>query len=84
MLMPMMRIRKVLMAVRHRLVAVPVHMLAYRARTVRVHVHVLMVLIVYVLMAVLENFVRVFMTMRFGQMQPHANAHKYAGNQQLV
>ena len=80
MLVLMMNIRKVLMAVRHRFMTMPVHMLSNRVQAILVHVS--MVFVMFVLVAVFKCLVHMFMFMRFSQMQPHANAHEYTGNQQ--
>ena len=76
MAVPVMCIGKVRVGVRLRLVAVPVAV--SRARSDRFVVGVAMVLVVHVFMPVLQRFVRVLMLMPFGQMDPHAQCHERA------
>ena len=80
MLVLMVHVWKVFMAVRQRLMAMPVHVFSHRVHTIGVHM--LMVRIMFVFMAVLQNFVRMFMPVRLGQVQPDANSHEQAGYQQ--
>jgi hypothetical protein len=86
--MPMMRIRIVRMLVSERIVSVGVRMLAVGSRhRCRIIMFVLMVLVMVfvmgMLMVVLQRFMRMFMTVMFGQMQPDAEGHQNAGNDQL-
>ena len=54
------------------------------ARRIFSGVGVLMVSIVHMRVAVLQGLVDVFVLMLLGQVQPDAEAHQQAGNQELV
>jgi hypothetical protein len=75
----MMEVRIVRMPVPEPVMPMPVRMRLAR----RPFVGVLMMLVVDVAMFVLDRFVRMIMLMAFGQMQPEAERHKRAGDDQL-
>jgi hypothetical protein len=77
--MAMVDVRIVRMPVPKRFMPVPVRM---RLRH-RSSVSVLMMRIVEMAVLVLDRLVRVFMRMPFGQMQPDAERHQQARNDQL-
>lgn len=79
--MPMMRVRKVLMRVGDRLMAVAVPVT--RPCSGLMMVLMLMVLIVHVLMVVLDCLVRMLVGMSLCQMQPHTQRHERSGNEEL-
>ena len=80
-LVPVVGIRKVLMGMSQRPVAVQVRML--HSRRHRVGVVVQVVLVVDVRVLVLDGFVPMTMRVPFGQMQPHAGSHERAGRGEL-
>ncbi len=81
MLMPMMRIRVMLVAVRHRLMTVRMAMrlTGINALVMRMP----MVFVVNMLVVVFHRFVRMKMLVALRQVEPDPNAHRHAGDDQL-
>ena len=75
---PMVNIGEVCVQVRQRLVLV--RMRVRLAAIPEEIVCMLMVVVVRVAVRVLEGFVRVFVLMMLGQVQPHASGHQRAGD----
>ena len=67
-------VRVVLVFVSHRRVAMPVGVLAFSDDAI--FVQVLMMLVMDMFMAVLQEFVGVGMAVPFGQVEPHAETHQ--------
>ena len=81
MLVPMMRIRVVLVAVRHRFMTV---CMAMRLPGINAAgMSVLMVLVVNMLVVVFHRFVRMKMPVALRQVEPDPNAHRQACDDQL-
>lgn len=71
--MPVVNIRKVLMLVSYRLMVVPVSM--YRSRCHGLIMQMSMMFIVRMLVFMFDHFVRMNVTVLFGQMQPNTRSH---------
>lgn len=71
--MPVVNIRKVLMLVSYRLMVVPVSM--YRSRCHGLIMQMSMMFIVRMLVFMFDHFVRMNVTVSFGQMQPNTRSH---------
>ena len=78
--MPVVEVRVVGVPVRDRRVPVAVRMRF--ARRITRGVFVLVMEVVDVAMGMLQRFVRVFVVMRLGDVQPHAETHQSGGQYQ--
>ena len=76
---PMMNVREVRVQVRQR--RMPVRMRVWLAAIPGEIVRMLMVVVVRVAVSVLDGFVRVFMLMKLGQVQPYSHGHQRTGDQ---